>query len=85
MLDGKRSGSGHAGAVQRRKNTLNYVRGLARIRRHQDSIRRRRSAQQLGIPAFAYDRNYGYGMNQQTCSGKALAVGAEIVVMVHHD
>src|SRR6516165_5312617 len=39
----------------------------------------------LGLRVFAYDRNYGYGRNQQTCYREALAAGADVVVMVHPD
>jgi glycosyltransferase involved in cell wall biosynthesis len=42
-------------------------------------------ADELGIPTFIHDANYGYGRNQQTCYREALAAGADIVVMVHPD
>jgi glycosyltransferase involved in cell wall biosynthesis len=42
-------------------------------------------AAQLGIRTFVHDRNYGYGRNQQTCYREALAVGADVVIMVHPD
>jgi glycosyltransferase involved in cell wall biosynthesis len=42
-------------------------------------------ARQLGIICFVHDRNYGYGRNQQTCYREALAIGAEIVIMLHPD
>jgi glycosyltransferase involved in cell wall biosynthesis len=42
-------------------------------------------ARRLGLRAFAHDRNYGYGRNQQTCYREALASGADIVIMVHPD
>jgi glycosyltransferase involved in cell wall biosynthesis len=42
-------------------------------------------AKKLGLQIFVHDKNYGYGRNQQTCYREALAVGADIVVMVHPD
>jgi glycosyltransferase involved in cell wall biosynthesis len=42
-------------------------------------------ARQLGLDVLVHERNYGYGRNQQTCYRAALAVGADIVVMVHPD
>jgi len=42
-------------------------------------------AQRLGIATHRHDRNRGYGANQKTCYGKALAEGADIVVMLHPD
>ncbi len=42
-------------------------------------------AEALGLRVFVHDKNYGYGRNQQTCYREALAVGADIVVMVHPD
>jgi glycosyltransferase involved in cell wall biosynthesis len=39
----------------------------------------------LGLTTFQHDANYGYGRNQQTCYREALALGADIVVMVHPD
>jgi glycosyltransferase involved in cell wall biosynthesis len=39
----------------------------------------------LGVHTFRHDANYGYGRNQQTCYREALAMGADIVVMVHPD
>src|SRR5271157_2542758 len=42
-------------------------------------------AKQLGLQAFAHNRNYGYGRNQQTCYREALAAGADVVIMVHPD
>jgi hypothetical protein len=41
-----------------------------------------RLAKQLGLTTFVHDANYGYGRNQQTCYREALAIGADIVVMV---
>jgi len=42
-------------------------------------------AQQLGIPTLRHDSNRGYGGNQKTCYARALAHGADIVVMLHPD
>lgn len=42
-------------------------------------------SERLGVRTFIHDANYGYGRNQQTCYREALAVGADIVVMVHPD
>jgi len=42
-------------------------------------------ARTLGLHVFAHDCNYGYGRNQQTCYREALAMGADVVVMVHPD
>src|SRR6202165_2429950 len=42
-------------------------------------------AHRLGPQSFVHDRNYGYGRNQQTCYREALAVGADVVVMLHPD
>ena len=42
-------------------------------------------AARLGLQAFAHEKNYGYGRNQQTCYREALVAGADIVVMVHPD
>jgi glycosyltransferase involved in cell wall biosynthesis len=43
-------------------------------------------ARQLGIRhVIRHDRNKGYGGNQKTCYGKALELGADIVVMLHPD
>jgi glycosyltransferase involved in cell wall biosynthesis len=39
----------------------------------------------LGVQTFVHNRNYGYGRNQQTCYREALAVGADVVIMVHPD
>ena len=39
----------------------------------------------LGIRTFVHKRNRGYGGNQKTCYREALALGADIVVMVHPD
>jgi glycosyltransferase involved in cell wall biosynthesis len=42
-------------------------------------------ARSLGLRVVVHDRNMGYGANQKTCYQEALAVGADIVVMVHPD
>lgn len=43
-------------------------------------------AKQLGIRyVIRHEANKGYGANQKTCYAKALAIGADIVVMVHPD
>jgi glycosyltransferase involved in cell wall biosynthesis len=42
-------------------------------------------ARGLGLQSFVHNRNYGYGRNQQTCYREALAVGADVVIMVHPD
>ncbi|HEY7097796.1 MAG TPA: glycosyltransferase family 2 protein [Terriglobales bacterium] len=42
-------------------------------------------ARRLGLQYFVHERNYGYGRNQQTCYGEALAVGADVIIMVHPD
>jgi glycosyltransferase involved in cell wall biosynthesis len=42
-------------------------------------------AQELGMTAVRHADNRGYGANQKTCYRAALALGADIVVMVHPD
>jgi glycosyltransferase involved in cell wall biosynthesis len=42
-------------------------------------------AKQLGITVFQHPLNLGYGANQKTCYQNALAMGADIVVMLHPD
>ncbi len=43
-------------------------------------------SKQLGIHhVIKHEKNKGYGGNQKTCYQKALAVGADIVVMLHPD
>jgi glycosyltransferase involved in cell wall biosynthesis len=42
-------------------------------------------ARELGLQCFVHDQNYGYGRNQQTCYREALALGAEVVIMLHPD
>jgi glycosyltransferase involved in cell wall biosynthesis len=42
-------------------------------------------AQELGIPTLRHPQNRGYGGNQKTCYARALAGGADIVVMLHPD
>ena len=42
-------------------------------------------ARNLNLHVIVHDRNRGYGGNQKTCYRTALALGADIVVMVHPD
>jgi len=42
-------------------------------------------ARDLGMHVFVHQRNLGYGANQKTCYREALALGADIVVMLHPD
>ena len=42
-------------------------------------------SRQLGVQTHTHDARYGYGRNQQSCYREALAIGADIVVMVHPD
>lgn len=42
-------------------------------------------AKKLGLTVFAHGRNLGYGAGQKTGYREALALGADIVVMVHPD
>lgn len=42
-------------------------------------------ARALGMHVFVHQKNMGYGANQKTCYRKALALGADIVVMLHPD
>jgi glycosyltransferase involved in cell wall biosynthesis len=42
-------------------------------------------AKDLGITTYIHDTNRGYGGNQKTCYSRALATGADIVIMVHPD
>ena len=42
-------------------------------------------ARRLGIRCFIHERNLGYGRNQKTCYAEALALGGDIVVMLHPD
>ncbi|REJ84668.1 MAG: glycosyltransferase family 2 protein [Acidobacteria bacterium] len=42
-------------------------------------------ARRLGIRTFVHRTNRGYGANQKTCYREALALGADIVVMLHPD
>jgi glycosyltransferase involved in cell wall biosynthesis len=44
-----------------------------------------RVAQELGIFTLRHDANRGYGGNQKTCYGTALARGADIIIMLHPD
>lgn len=42
-------------------------------------------ARKLGIQTFLHKKNKGYGGNQKTCYTQALALGADIIVMLHPD
>jgi len=42
-------------------------------------------ARSLGLTVFVHPKNRGYGGNQKTCYREALAMGADIVVMLHPD
>ncbi len=42
-------------------------------------------ARKLGLIVEVHTKNYGYGGNQKTCYARALATGADIVVMIHPD
>jgi len=42
-------------------------------------------AHDLGLDPIRHDTNKGYGGNQKTCYGRALELGADVVVMVHPD
>ena len=42
-------------------------------------------ARELGITVYAHPENRGYGGNQKTCYTRALAEGADIVVLLHPD
>lgn len=44
-----------------------------------------RIARSLGLKVVAHTKNRGYGANQKTCYNHALALGADIIVMVHPD
>lgn len=42
-------------------------------------------AKRLGLTVEVHDKNRGYGGNQKTCYTRALASGADVVVMIHPD
>ena len=42
-------------------------------------------AKEMGIHTVVHTENLGYGANQKTCYQTALALGADIVIMVHPD
>jgi glycosyltransferase involved in cell wall biosynthesis len=42
-------------------------------------------ARELGIRTFCHQQNLGYGANQKTCYREALALGSDIIVMLHPD
>lgn len=43
------------------------------------------TAETLGLKVFVHPKNRGYGANQKTCYHEALALGADIVIMIHPD
>jgi glycosyltransferase involved in cell wall biosynthesis len=42
-------------------------------------------ARRLGLTVEVHPKNRGYGGNQKTCYAKALAAGADVIVMLHPD
>ena len=42
-------------------------------------------ARRLGLRSIAHPENLGYGGNQKTCYREALALGADVVIMLHPD
>jgi glycosyltransferase involved in cell wall biosynthesis len=42
-------------------------------------------ARRLGLRVFKHPKNLGYGANQKTCYREALALSADVAVMVHPD
>ncbi|MBN2000738.1 glycosyltransferase family 2 protein [candidate division KSB1 bacterium] len=44
-----------------------------------------RIAKNLNVHLYVHDKNLGYGGNQKTCYNKALAMKADIIVMLHPD
>ncbi|MHB8293817.1 MAG: glycosyltransferase family 2 protein [Acidimicrobiales bacterium] len=42
-------------------------------------------ARRLGLTVVIHNDNRGYGGNQKTCYGKAIALGADVMVMLHPD
>lgn len=42
-------------------------------------------AREMGIHTIVHEKNLGYGGNQKSCYRAALALGADIVIMVHPD
>lgn len=42
-------------------------------------------AEKMGIHTIVHEKNLGYGGNQKSCYRAALALGADIVIMVHPD
>lgn len=42
-------------------------------------------AAKLGLRTLVHRKNLGYGANQKTCYAEALALGADVVIMVHAD
>ena len=43
------------------------------------------TARRLGLTVEVHPRNRGYGGNQKTCYARAMAAGADVVVMLHPD
>lgn len=41
--------------------------------------------ERLGLTVIRHEKNLGYGGNQKTCYGHALAAGADYIVMIHPD
>jgi glycosyltransferase involved in cell wall biosynthesis len=42
-------------------------------------------ARRLGLRTLVHEQNRGYGANQKSCYREALALGADVVVMLHPD
>ncbi len=42
-------------------------------------------ARKAGLTVFCHEKNRGYGGNQKTCYTQSLAMGADLVVMLHPD
>lgn len=42
-------------------------------------------ARKAGLIVFCHEKNRGYGGNQKTCYTQALAMGADLIVMLHPD
>lgn len=42
-------------------------------------------AEKAGLTVYRHEKNRGYGANQKTCYTQALAMGADLVVMLHPD
>jgi glycosyltransferase involved in cell wall biosynthesis len=90
MIDGKRIAvvMPAYNAEKTLEMTVRELSGIVDIKILVDDSSRDQTAllsKQLGIDTYIHDTNYGYGRNQQTCYREALAVGADVVVMVHPD